>query len=44
MNYTAGGTGKGQGFPRSLVAVGRGGGGGGVVRGQRPNVFWTISI
>ena len=26
MNYTAGGTGKGQGFPRSLVAVGGGGG------------------
>ena len=28
MNYTAGGTGKGQGFPRSLVAVGGGGEGG----------------
>ena len=33
MNYTTGETGKGQGFPRSLVAV-RGGGGGAVgVRG-----------
>ena len=29
VNYTAGGTGKGQDFPRSLVAVGGGGGGGG---------------
>ena len=26
VNYTAGGTGKGQDFPRSLVAVGGGGG------------------
>ena len=29
MNYTANGTGKDQGFPRSLVAVRGGGGGGG---------------
>ena len=34
LNYTAGGSGKSQGFPRSLVAVGGGGGSG----GQRPNV------
>ena len=34
MNYTAGGTGKGQDFQRSLVAVCVGGGGrGGGVRG-----------
>ena len=30
VNYTAGGTGKGQDFPRSLVAVGGGGGAVGV--------------
>ena len=36
-NYTAGGTGQGQGFPRSVVAVGVEGGSG----GQRPNVSWT---
>ena len=40
VNYTAGGTGKGQGFPRSLAAVGGGGGGGGS-GGQMPNVSWT---
>ena len=40
VNYTAGGTGKGQGFPRSLVAVVAGGGGGGSGV-QRPNVSWT---
>ena len=40
MNYTAGGTGKSQGFPRSLVAVGVGGGSG----GQRPNVSWSKHI
>ena len=33
VNYTAGGTGKGQDFPRSLVAVGGAGGSG----GQKPN-------
>ena len=36
MNYTACGTGKGQGFPHSLVAVGGRGSG-----GQRPDVSWT---
>ena len=40
VNYTAGGTGTGQGFPPSLVAVRVGGGGGGS-GGQRPNVSWT---
>ena len=39
VNYTAGGTGKGQGFPHSLVAV-VGGGGGGGSGCQRPNVSW----
>ena len=34
VNYTTGGTGKGQGFPRSLVAIGG-------QWGQRPNVSWT---
>ena len=34
MNYIAGGTGKGQGFSRSHVAVGGS-------RGQRPNLSWT---
>ena len=39
VNYNAGGTGNDQGFPRSLVAVVRRGGGGS--GSQRLNVSWT---
>ena len=41
VNYTAGGIGKGKGFPQSLVAVNRAGGVGVQNGGQRPTVSWT---